>query len=114
MTTTGRQVETGATGTTLTLQPYIFFYGRCAEALDFYKKIFGGTTEIMYVKDSPMKDDPNFGKDPNRVMHASFTSPDGLSFLCSDGMGNKTVDPEEGNVSIALDIRDGARAEKIC
>ncbi len=29
------------------LQPYLFFYGRCEEALEFYKDVFGGTYELM-------------------------------------------------------------------
>ncbi len=32
--------------------PYIFFYGRCAEALAFYSSVFGGSAEIMRVKDT--------------------------------------------------------------
>lgn len=36
------------------LVPYIFFYGRCAEALAFYENVFGGSSEAMRVADSPM------------------------------------------------------------
>jgi PhnB protein len=111
MSTTGT-ATTGTTGTTLTFQPYIFFYGRCKEALDFYKDVFGGTYEAMTVGDSPYKDDPEMGGNNNRIMHASFTSP-GLNFLCSDGKDDKTIDPEEGNVSLALATTDKATGERI-
>jgi PhnB protein len=111
MSTTGT-ATTGTTGTTMTLQPYIFFYGRCREALDFYKDVFGGTYEAMTVGDSPYKDSPEMGGDNNRIMHASFTAP-GLSFFCSDGRDNKDVDPEEGNVSLALTTTDKAAGERI-
>lgn len=105
---------TGTTGTALTFQPYIFFYGRCKEALDFYKDVFGGTYEAMTVGDSPFKDDPKMGgeNNRNRIMHASFTSP-GVNFLCSDGQDNKTIDPDEGNISIALSTTDKTQGERI-
>jgi PhnB protein len=112
MTTTGRATETGATGTTLTLQPYIFLYGRCQEALDFYKSVFGGEYEAMRVKDTPMKDDPKL-TDGNAIMHASFTSP-GVSFFCSDGMEKKAVNPDEGNICLAVSATDKASGERIC
>jgi len=38
MTTTA----TNSTTNTLQLAPYIFFYGRCEEALAFYKTAIGG------------------------------------------------------------------------
>jgi PhnB protein len=111
MSTTGT-ATTGTTGTTVTIQPYIFFYGRCREALDFYKDVFGGTYEAMTVGESPFKDDPNMGGDKNRIMHASFTA-DGLNFLCSDGREDKTIDPEEGNVSLAIATTDKTTGERI-
>ena len=104
-------MSTTETTTALTFQPYIFLYGRCEEALEFYKKIFGGSYEAMRVKDSPMKDDPQFG-DGNRIMHASFTAP-GVSFFCSDGQGNNAIDPEEGNVCLALSTTDKSTGERV-
>lgn len=111
MTTTGTATQTGTTGTALTFQPYIFFYGRCAEALEFYKKLFGGTYEAMRVGDSPYKGDPEMGGD-DRIMHASFTAP-GVDFLCSDGREDKDIDSEEGNTCLALSVTDKALGERI-
>lgn len=99
------------TQTTTTFQPYIFFYGRCKEALDFYAGVFGGTYEAMRVGDSPFKDDPEMGGN-NRIMHASFESP-GVNFLCSDGKDDKKIDPEEGNISVAISTTDKAEGERI-
>jgi PhnB protein len=48
----------------------------------------------------------------DRILHASFTSP-GVNFLCSDGQQTKSVDPEEGNVSLALSVTDKAEGERI-
>lgn len=93
-------------------KPYIFFYGRCEEALRFYKSAFGGDYEIMRVSDTPAEVQahmpPGTG---NAVMHASFSA-DGIAFYASDGMQRKTVDSEAGNVSVAVNFDDGARGER--
>ncbi|MGZ3542024.1 MAG: VOC family protein, partial [Vulcanimicrobiaceae bacterium] len=93
------------------LQPYIFFYGRCEEALEFYKKALGGAYEVLYVKDSPVADQmPTDFRD--KVMHASFTAP-GIAFLASDGREAKAIDPEAGNISLALSVTDSAQGERL-
>ncbi len=93
------------------LQPYIFFYGRCEEALEFYKSVFGGSYEMMRVSETPVASHmpPDAG---NRVMHASFSA-DGIAFMASDGQDVKPVDPDAGNVSLALGLEDAARGERI-
>jgi PhnB protein len=40
----------------VTLNPYLNFYGRCTEAMNFYKDIFGGELQLMLAGDSPAKD----------------------------------------------------------
>jgi PhnB protein len=91
--------------------PYIFLYGRCEEALDFYKGVFGGSYEMMRVSDSPMASEmpPSAA---NLVMHASFTS-DTVSFMAADGRDIKVVDPDAGNISLSLMFEDGTHGEKI-
>jgi len=107
MTTTAH-AQTGAT--TLELKPYIFFYGRCEEALEFYKKIFGGSYDVMRIAGSPME--AQMPKEMgDKIMHASFTAP-GVSFFASDGMQPKTVDPEAGNISMALNAPDSATGDR--
>jgi PhnB protein len=97
--------------TTTQLQPYVFLYGRCEEALKFYKDVFGGTYEIMRVKDTPMANEMPAGSG-ERVMHASFKAPS-ISFLASDGRDVKTIDPEAGNVSLALSLAQAAEGDRI-
>ena len=93
------------------LVPYVFFYGRCAEALEFYKSVFGGDYEASRVADSPMADQmPPDARDG--IMHASFTS-NAVRFFASDGREVKTIDPEAGNISLALSAHDGAEGERI-
>jgi PhnB protein len=89
------------------LVPYIFFYGRCEEALEFYKGVFGGSYELMRTGDAPpdvIGEIPPEAK--NSVMHASFTA-ESIAFMASDGRDVKTVDPDAGNISLALSLDDG-------
>jgi PhnB protein len=93
-------------------KPYIFFYGRCAEALAFYASVFGGTADIMRVRDTPAEVQahmpPGTG---DAVMHAAFNA-DGVTFYASDGMESKDIDAGAGNVSIAVNFDDGGRGER--
>jgi PhnB protein len=104
--TTNTKVATG-----LQLQPYVFFYGRCEEALEFYKKVFGGTYELTRVKESPVASEMPAGSG-DKVMHASFKAA-AFSFLASDGRDTKAIDPDAGNVSLSLDATDAADGERI-
>jgi PhnB protein len=93
------------------LKPYLFIYGRCEEALEFYKRVFGGSYEAIRVGDTPVASEMPPGSEKN-IMHASFTA-EGIAFFASDGQANKTVDPDAGNISLALSFEDGARGEQI-
>ena len=59
----------------MAVTPYLFFDGRCEEALDFYKRTLGAEVGmLMRVKDSPQP--PPAGTYPpgseNKIMHSSF------------------------------------------
>jgi PhnB protein len=58
--------------TGLVIEPYLFFEGRCEEALEFYRKALDAeVTALMRYKDSP--DPSQCGPVPlEKVMHASF------------------------------------------
>ncbi|APZ90727.1 YciI family protein [Fuerstiella marisgermanici] len=76
-----------------TVQPYLFFSGRCEEALDFYKEALGATVSyLMRFSESPdpVPDgmlQPGF---ENKIMHASF-SIGKMSLMASDGCGESTT-----------------------
>jgi len=61
-----------------TVQPYLFFEGRCEEALEFYRKTLGAeVTMMMRFKDTPESPDPSGGcggamPAGDKVMHADF------------------------------------------
>ncbi len=74
------------------VQPYLFFSGRCEEALEFYKKSLGATvTMVMRFNESPAPLpegmlQPGF---ENKVMHASFNIGK-MMLMASDGCGDGT------------------------
>jgi PhnB protein len=68
------------------VQPYLFFDGRCEEALEFYRKGLGAEVDmLMRFKDSP---EPPQGdcapSEPNKVMHAAFHIGN-TNLMASDG-----------------------------
>ena len=69
------------------VQPYLYFDGRCEEAVEFYRGALGAeVTMLMRFKDSPEPAEP--GMVPHnagdKVMHASFRIGD-TTVLASDG-----------------------------
>jgi len=94
------------------LQPYLFFDGRCEEALDFYKKALGAeVTMLMRFKDSPEPPPP--GRMPpgseNKVMHAHVRIGD-AEFMASDGHCQGA--PSFKGFSLSLTLPDEAKANK--
>ena len=70
------------------IEPYLFFEGRCAEAVEFYRDALGAeVTMLMRYKDSPEPAPP--GKLPagseDKVMHASLRIGD-TTVMASDGL----------------------------
>ena len=69
---------------TETVQPYIFFDGKCEEALEFYKGAIGAKVDMMMrFKEAPDQSQmqPNTGE---KVMHAAFHV-GSTQVLASDG-----------------------------
>ena len=69
------------------VQPYLFFDGRCEEAIEFYRAKLGAeVTMLMRFKDSPEPHQPGMippGAE-NKVMHAHLRIGD-TAVLASDG-----------------------------
>jgi PhnB protein len=65
------------------VEPYLFFNGRCEEALEFYKAALGAEiTVIMHYKDSP---DPAVAPiSADKVMHSLFRIGE-TKIMASDG-----------------------------
>jgi PhnB protein len=67
-------MDTKKTATATFIQPYLFFDGRCEEALEFYRSALGAEVESMLRwKDSPEPPQPGCAPtDGEKIMHASF------------------------------------------
>lgn len=62
--------------------PYLFFNGECAEAMNFYKEVFGGELTLMKYGEAPAGSESP-GTDKNRIMHSRLVS-GGFTLLASD------------------------------
>ncbi len=89
------------------LAPYLFFDGTCSQALELYKTVFGGTTEVTLYKDAPQ--DENLPKRPDdAIMHATFTAP-GMTFMASDGRVGENYRGGGISMLIATDVPSGTK-----
>ena len=94
------------------IQPYLFFEGRCEEALEFYRRTLGAEVlGMVRYKDGPpegAKMIPPGGE--NKLMHASFRV-GGSTVLASDGRCSGKANFE--GVSLSLTVANAAEAEKV-
>ena len=94
------------------IEPYLFFNGRCEEAVEFYKKALGAeVTMLMRFKDSPEPHPP--GTVPpgaeNNVMHTSFRIGD-TTVMASDGCS--TGQTSFQGITLSLAVANEAEAER--
>ena len=93
------------------IQPYLFFDGRCEEALEFYRKSVGAEVKmLMRFKDSP--EPPQPGSAPgsaDKVMHACFQIGD-TQVMASDG--ECSGKPSFHGFSLSLTVTDEAAARR--
>jgi len=94
------------------VQPYLFFDGRCEEAIEFYRKALGAeVVMLMRYKDSP--EPPQPGMVPpgaeNKVMHASLRIGD-ATVMASDG--HCKGQPSFSGFSLSLTVANEADAER--
>ncbi len=94
-----------------TVQPYVFFDGKCEEALEFYKKALGAEVNMMMrFKDSPEASPPGCGPtDTNKIMHAQFRIGETV-IMASDGRA--TGNPKFEGFALSLTVKTEADADK--
>ena len=95
------------------IEPYLFFNGRCEEAVEFYRKALGAKVEmLMRFKDSPEPPPPGMippGSE-NKVMHASLTIGN-TTVMASDGhCGGQ---PNFQGFSLSIAATSPAEAERV-
>jgi PhnB protein len=95
------------------VEPYLFFNGRCEEAVEFYKKALGAEVAmLMRFKDSPEPHAPGMlppGSE-NKVMHVSFRVGD-TTVMASDGFCKGQTDFQ--GFSLSLTVPHEADADRI-
>jgi len=92
------------------LTPYLFFDGRCEEAIEFYKRALDAKLHmLMRFKDSPESSQIAPGTE-NKVMHAAVSIA-GTVLMMSDGRAQNQ--PKFEGFSLSIDAKDAADAERI-
>lgn len=92
------------------VQPYLFFEGRCEEAIDYYCRKLGARLDVlMRYREAP---DPTMvppGAD-DKVMHAAFRIGD-TTLMASDGVCSGT--PGFQGFSLSITTPSVAKAEQL-
>ncbi len=96
----------------MTLEPYLFFNGRCEEAIAFYKEAIGAEVTVqMRMNEAP--DPPPPGAIPagfeNKIMHANLRI-GAMNLMVSDG--NSDMQPSFKGFTLSLGVADAAQAER--
>jgi PhnB protein len=95
------------------VEPYLFFNGRCEEAVEFYKKALGAEVAmLMRFKDSPEPHAPGMlppGSE-NKVMHVSFRVGD-TTVMASDGFCKGQT--EFQGLSLSLTVSNEAKDDRV-
>ena len=93
------------------VQPYLFFDGRCEEAIEFYRGALGAEVEmLMRFKESPEPGQLPPGTDLDKVMHSSLRIGD-ATILASDGRCRGK--PSFQGFSLVLTASDEAEADRL-
>ena len=96
------------------VQPYLFYEGRCEEAIEFYRKALGAKVEMMMrFKDSPDGPPPGMTPPPpEKIMHAAFRIGDS-TVLASDGMCQAGSKPSFSGFSLSIIAANDAEAKRL-
>jgi PhnB protein len=93
------------------VQPYVFFDGRCEEAIEFYKKTLGAeVTFMMRFKDNPEGEAHYTPGTGEKIMHAFF-SLGGTGIMASDGLAKGN--PKFEGISLSISAKNVAEAERL-
>ncbi len=97
---------------TTKLNAYLFFDGRCEEAIEFYRRALGAEViMLMRFKDSPEPPNPDCPPVPgDKIMHARLQIGNN-AVLVSDG--RCTGKPNFQGFSLALSVKTEAEADRL-
>ncbi|GLQ95221.1 VOC family metalloprotein YjdN [Dyella acidisoli] len=94
------------------IQPYIFFDGRCEEAIAFYCSVLGAQELMkMRFKDAPASEDYQTSPEvADKIMHASLAI-GSTHLMMSDGQAGQEKTNHSG-FSLSVSASDAASGEK--
>ena len=92
------------------VQSYLFFNGRCEEAIEFYKTTLGAKVEmLMRFKEAPGDHKCSPGTE-EKVMHSCLRIGE-TAVMASDGMAQGK--PEFKGFSLTINAKDKAEADRL-
>ena len=93
------------------VEPYLFFDGRCEEALEFYKKAIGAEVVAMIrFKESPDPSMVHGGQDGNKILHALFRVGES-TIMASDGRNQGK--PNFQGFGLSISVKTEAETKKL-
>ena len=95
------------------VQPYMFFEGRCEEAIEFYRRAVGAKVEmLMRFKEMPEPREPGMitPETENKVMHAALLIGESR-VLVSDGRCGGA--PSFQGFSLTVEAKDETEADRL-
>ncbi|CAN5347826.1 VOC family protein [soil metagenome] len=94
-----------------TVEPYLFFEGRCEEALDFYREALGAeVTALFRFKESPDSETCPSPGAADKVMHACFKIGQ-TTMMASDGRCAGA--PKFAGFALSITAADAAEAGRL-
>lgn len=91
------------------IQPYLFFDGKCEEAIQFYQKAVGAQVNMqMRFKDSP-EPPPGPAPDPEKIMHAEIQVGESVVLLSDGRCGGR---PKFDGCALSLIVPNEGEADK--
>ena len=89
------------------LAPYLRFGGDCREAMKFYHNAFGGELHLQTFHEAGYTEVDH----PEHVMHCQLISPDGFTFMGTDGLGEELI--YGTNISLSIVTSDKGRGYQL-
>jgi PhnB protein len=93
------------------VQPYLFFDGRCEEAVEFYRKALGAQVDMLMRSDESPEPAPPGMVPPGsekKIMHTSFRIGDTVVMASDDCSGQ----PRFQGFSLSLSVSKEAEADR--
>jgi PhnB protein len=93
------------------VQAYLFFDGRCEEALELYRRVFGAQVEALKrFKELPPAEQAQHAGNGEKILHASFRIGK-TQILASDGYAKGQ--PKFEGFALAVDVPTPADADRL-